>query len=93
MTIMKFCTVFEALGCEIILKVFDFIMQAGEDGVAPKEIVEQFGVDSGTLQFHLKKLINVNLVSKKNTRRNRRYYCASNIPAVFQQLVLHSDAI
>ena len=65
MTIMKFCTVFEALGCEIRLKVFDFIMQAGEDGVAPKEIVEQFGVDSGTLQFHLKKLINVNLVNKK----------------------------
>jgi DNA-binding MarR family transcriptional regulator len=62
---MKFCTVFEALGCEIRLKVFDFIMQAGEDGVAPKDIVEQFGVDSGTLQFHLKKLINVNLVSKK----------------------------
>jgi predicted transcriptional regulator len=93
MTIMKFCTVFEALGCEIRLKVFDFIMQAGEDGVAPKEIVEQFGVDSGTLQFHLKKLINVNLVSKKNTRRNRRYYCASNIPVVFQQLASHSDAI
>lgn len=93
MTIMKFCSVFEALGCEIRLQVFDFIMQAGEDGVAPKEIVEQFGVDSGTLQFHLKKLINVNLVSKKNTRRNRRYYCASNIPAVFQQLVLHGDAI
>ncbi|MBU3561744.1 winged helix-turn-helix domain-containing protein [Polynucleobacter hallstattensis] len=93
MTIMKFCSVFEALGCEIRLQVFDFIMQAGEDGVAPKEIVEQFGVDSGTLQFHLKKLINVNLVSKKNTRRNRRYYCASNIPAVFQQLVFHSDAI
>ena len=65
MTIMKFCSVFEALGCEIRLQVFDFIMQAGEDGVAPKEIVEQFGVDSGTLQFHLKKLINVNLVSKK----------------------------
>jgi DNA-binding transcriptional ArsR family regulator len=65
MTIMKFCSVFEALGCEIRLKVFDFIMQAGEDGVAPKEIVEQFGVDSGTLQFHLKKLMNVNLVSKK----------------------------
>lgn len=93
MTIMKFCSVFEALGCEIRLQVFDFIMQAGVDGVAPKEIVEQFGVDSGTLQFHLKKLINVNLVSKKNTRRNRRYYCASNIPAVFQQLVLHGDAI
>jgi DNA-binding MarR family transcriptional regulator len=93
MTIMKFCSVFEALGCEIRLKVFDFIMQAGEDGVAPKEIVEQFGVDSGTLQFHLKKLINVNLVNKKNTRRNRRYYCASNIPVIFQQLVLQSDAI
>jgi len=92
MTIMKFCSVFEALGCEIRLKVFDFIMQAGEDGVAPKEIVEQFWVDSGTLQFHLKKLMNVNLVSKKNTRRNRRYYCASNIPTVFQQLVLQSDA-
>ena len=91
MTIMKFCAVFEALGCEIRLKVFDFISQSGEVGVTPKEIVEQFGVDSGTLQFHLKKLINVNLVSKKNTRRNRRYYCESNIPAVFQQLLLQSN--
>jgi predicted transcriptional regulator len=91
MTIMKFCAVFEDLGCEIRLKVFDFIIQSGEVGVTPKEIVEQFGVDSGTLQFHLKKLINVNLVSKKNTRRNRRYYCESNIPAVFQQLLLQSN--
>ena len=91
MTIMKFCAVFEALGCEIRLKVFDFISQSGEVGVTPKEIVEQFGVDSGTLQFHLKKLINVTLVSKKNTRRNRRYYCESNIPAVFQQLLLQSN--
>lgn len=91
MTIMKFCAVFEALGCEIRLKVFDFISQSGEVGVTPKEIVEQFGVDSGTLQFHLKKLINVNLVSKKNTRRNRRYYCESNLPAVFQQLLLQSN--
>ena len=91
MTIMKFCAVFEALGCEIRLKVFDFISQSGEVGVTPKEIVEQFGVDSGTLQFHLKKLINVNLVSKKNTRRNRRYYCESNIPAVFQQLLLQTN--
>jgi DNA-binding transcriptional ArsR family regulator len=91
MTIMKFCAVFEALGCEIRLKVLDFISQSGEVGVTPKEIVEQFGVDSGTLQFHLKKLINVNLVSKKNTRRNRRYYCESNIPAVFQQLLLQTN--
>jgi ArsR family transcriptional regulator len=91
MTIMKFCAVFEALGCEIRLKVFDFISQSGEVGVTPKEIVEQFGVDSGTLQFHLKKLINVNLVSKKNTRRNRRYYCESNLPAVFQQLLLQGN--
>ena len=56
MTILRYAKVFEVLGHDTRLKVFDLIYRSGKKGVRPKEMIDQFGVDSGTLDFHLKKL-------------------------------------
>lgn len=91
MTIMKFCAVFEALGCEIRLKVLDFIIQAGDAGVTPKQIVERFGVDGGTLHFHLKKLVKVNLVTTSGFQERGRYRFVTDLPASLRQLFSQAD--
>lgn len=86
MNILNYCAYFEALGFEKRLKVFEFILSSGKEGVAPRDIIKQFGVDSGTLDFHLKKLEKVGLVIKKNEVM-RGYYCASpSLPLDFRRL-------
>jgi len=34
-------------------------------GIRPKEIIDEFGVDSGALDFHLKRLLSVGLIVLK----------------------------
>ncbi len=72
--------IFEALGHETRLKVFMSIYQSGKAGVRPKEIIEQFGVDSGTLDFHLKKLLAVGLIVLKFGCQRGIYCPNENIP-------------
>ena len=80
MKTLSYSSIFEALGYETRLRVFAFIYRAGEVGVRPKEMVKEFGVDSGTLDFHLKKLIHVGLIVHK-AGEGRGIYCPSeNIP-------------
>lgn len=93
MSIIKFCDVFQALSCEIRLKVFDFILQAGDEGTTPKEIVKQFGVDGGTLHFHLKKLEKVNLITTKGFTQRGRYRFTKDLPKFLQQFSLSSDPV
>jgi DNA-binding transcriptional ArsR family regulator len=77
---------FEALGHETRLKVFDLIYRSGKAGVRPKDMIDSFGFDSGTLDFHLKKLVAVKLISLKKEGR-RGIYCASeHIPYELLQL-------
>jgi predicted transcriptional regulator len=57
--------VFAALGHETRFKIFDFIYHAGDRGAKPKEMIIQYGVDSGTLDFHLKRLLSVGLINFK----------------------------
>jgi predicted transcriptional regulator len=85
--------IFEALGHETRLKVFSFIYRSGKIGVKPKEIINQFGCDSGTLDFHLKKLMTVGLISLK-AGCNRGTYCVNDcIPSELLQLfdAMHTD--
>ncbi|MBU3614226.1 helix-turn-helix transcriptional regulator [Polynucleobacter sp. Latsch14-2] len=63
--ILRNAEIFEALGHETRLKVFLFIYQSGKKGARPKEMIDEFGVDSGTLDFHLKKLVAVRLIALK----------------------------
>jgi len=72
--------IFEALGHETRLKVFMSIYQSGKVGVRPKEIIEKFGVDSGTLDFHLKRLLAVGLIVLKFGCQRGIYCPNENIP-------------
>ncbi len=74
------CEVFEALGHRTRLKVFDFIYRAGEKGARPKDIIDQYGVDSGTLDFHLKKLLSVGLIVLRQSGLRGTYCPTQNLP-------------
>jgi predicted transcriptional regulator len=80
MNINSYCAVFEVLGFEPRLKIFDWIIKSGSKGAAPKEIIEKFGFDSGTLSFHLKKLQKVNLIIRAHSA-GIRYYVSPSLPA------------
>ena len=88
MNTQNYCAIFEALGFETRLKVFQFIIQAGNEGVAPKQIIQEFNVDSGTLSFHLKKLEKVQLITKKEPAKRGRYCVSSSLPKAFIQIFL-----
>lgn len=87
MNLSLYLPIFEALGHETRLKVFDLIYQSGSVGVRPKEMIDQFGLDSGTLDFHLKKLVSVGLISLKNGNRRGVYCSSSTIPQGLNQLL------
>ena len=84
---ITYLPMFEALGNETRLKVFDFIYQSGDVGVRPKEMIARFGFDSGTLDFHLKKLMGVGLISLKIGRRRGIYTSSPQIPLELIQLL------
>ena len=78
--IAHYSKIYEALGQESRLKVFNLICQSSNKGIRPKEIVEQLGIDSGTLQFHLKRLMAVNLIMTKPNGPRGTYYLNENTP-------------
>lgn len=73
-------SVFEALGHETRFKVFDYIYQSKKMGARPKDMIDEFGFDSGTLDFHLKKLVAANLICLKTAGRRGVYCICENIP-------------
>jgi DNA-binding transcriptional ArsR family regulator len=85
--------IFEALAHETRLKVFTFIYQSGMAGVRPKEMIDQFGFDSGTLDFHLKKLVAAKLIDLKIGCRKGTYFAHKNIPHELVRLfdTAHTD--
>jgi DNA-binding transcriptional ArsR family regulator len=74
--VLRHIKTFEALGNETRLKVLDFIYRSGAQGVKPKQIIEQFGVDSGTLDFHLKRLVAAGLIVVDSSK-GPSFYCPS----------------
>jgi predicted transcriptional regulator len=74
--VLRHSKTFEVLGNETRLKVFDFIHRSGSSGVKPKQIIKQLGVDSGTLDFHLKKLVLVGLIVVDGSKGSS-LYCPS----------------
>jgi ArsR family transcriptional regulator len=87
MNMSLYLPIFEALGHETRLKVFDFIYQSGDMGARPKDIIERFGIDSGTLDFHLKKLVGVGLISLKIGSRRGVYCSSTKLPQELTQLL------
>jgi ArsR family transcriptional regulator, arsenate/arsenite/antimonite-responsive transcriptional repressor len=83
--------VFEALGHEARLRLFNLIYQSGKIGVRPKEMMDKFGSNPGTLDFHLKKLVAAKLIVLK-MGGPRGVYCASEyIPYGLLQLLDSGD--
>ncbi|QKM65265.1 hypothetical protein DCO17_08480 [Polynucleobacter tropicus] len=80
MSLSSFIPIFEALGNETRLRVFEYIYRSGSAGARPKELIDKFGFDSGTLDFHLKKLIAVRLIAQKIGCRRGIYCAGENIP-------------
>ncbi len=88
MKINNYCAMFEALGFEARLKVFKYIIQSGNQGVAPKQIIQEFDLDSGTLSFHLKKLEKVQLITKTEAAKRGKYRVSPSLPKSFMQIFL-----
>lgn len=66
-------TAFLALGQESRLNVFRLIVQRGELGLTPSQIIEKLGIPNATLSFHLKELANANLLMVERQGRHLIY--------------------
>ena len=64
---------FLALGQETRLNVFRLIVQRGDTGLTPGDIVETLGIPNATLSFHLKELVNAELLLVERQSRNLIY--------------------
>jgi DNA-binding transcriptional ArsR family regulator len=64
---------FLALGQETRLNLFRLIVQRGDIGLTPGQIIEKLGIPNATLSFHLKELVNSNLLLVERQSRNLIY--------------------
>jgi ArsR family transcriptional regulator len=55
------------------LEVFRSLVVAGEAGLTPGALSESLGVAPNTLSFHLKELVNADLVTQERVGRNLVY--------------------
>jgi DNA-binding MarR family transcriptional regulator len=82
-----YAKIFEALGQESRLEVFNLICQSGKKGIRPKDIIERLGIDGGTLHFHLNRLMAVNLIATKPNERRGTYYLHESAPKGIVRIV------
>lgn len=64
---------FIALGQESRLNVFRLIVQRGDVGLTPGQIIEKLGIPNATLSFHLKELFHANLIKVQRNGRSLIY--------------------
>ena len=64
---------FLALGQETRLNIFRLVVQRGDTGLTPSEIIEKLGIANATLSFHLKELVSADLLSVERQSRNLIY--------------------
>ena len=62
-----------ALGQESRLNIFRLIVQRGDIGLTPSQIIEKLGIPNATLSFHLKELLNAELLLVERQSRNLIY--------------------
>ena len=55
------------------LQIFRLLVVKGSDGLTPALIAEQMGMPANTLSFHLKELMNADLISQERSGRNLIY--------------------
>jgi DNA-binding transcriptional ArsR family regulator len=66
-------TILLALGHESRLNVFRLIVQRGDVGLTPGDLVEKLGIPNATLSFHLKELVNADLLVVERQSRHLIY--------------------
>ena len=66
-------TAFLALGQESRLNIFRLIVQRGDTGLTPSELIEQLGIPNATLSFHLKELMRAGLLLVERQSRHLIY--------------------
>jgi len=71
--------VFLALGQETRLNIFRLVVQRGDTGLTPGEIIENLGVANATLSFHLKELVGAELLSVERQSRHLIYRPNANL--------------
>ena len=64
---------FLALGQETRLNIFRLLVQRGDTGLTPSEMVEKLGIPNATLSFHLKELTRAGLLLVERHSRNLIY--------------------
>ncbi len=64
---------FLALGQESRLNIFRLIVQRGDVGLTPSQIIEKLGIPNATVSFHLKELSQAHLVTVERQSRNLIY--------------------
>lgn len=64
---------FLSLGQETRLNIFRLIVQRGDQGLTPGEIVEKLGIPNATLSFHLKELLAADLLMVERQSRHLIY--------------------
>ena len=69
----KAIAAFLALGQETRLNVFRLIVQRGDEGLTPTQIIEKLGIPNATLSFHLKDLFGADLLLVERQSRNLVY--------------------
>jgi len=55
------------------LQIFRVLVVRGSEGLTPALIAEQLGMPANTLSFHLKELMNADLISQERSGRNLIY--------------------
>jgi DNA-binding transcriptional ArsR family regulator len=55
------------------LQIFRVLVVRGSEGMTPAQIAEQLGMPANTLSFHLKELMNADLISQERSGRNLIY--------------------
>ncbi len=64
---------FLALGQETRLNIFRLVVQRGDIGLTPSQIIEKLGIPNATLSFHLKELVGAQLLAVERQSRNLIY--------------------
>ena len=64
---------FLALGQESRLNIVRLIVQRGDEGLRPRQIIEKLGIPNATLSFHLKELVQAQLLLVERQSRNLIY--------------------
>ena len=81
---------FVALGQESRLNIFRLIVQRGDIGLTPTQIIEKLGIPNATLSFHLKELVNAKLLLVERQSRNLIYRPNANLVNALSDFLLEN---